>query len=70
MSEELTVVDLRDYYSGLRKKERGELLRYLVGNYGMGASTLVNKFAGRLKFTQSDTVLVRMAIEKEAEWRQ
>lgn len=69
MGEELTVVDLRDYYHGLSKKEKGMMLRYIVSKFGLGFSTLVNKFAGRLEFTQSDVVLVSLAIDKETEWR-
>lgn len=55
---EMTAVDLRDYYQGLSKKDRGFLLRAMVAKYGMGYSTIQSKFMGRHPFTQMEVMAV------------
>ena len=57
---DLQPVDLQDYYSTLKKKEKGKLLRFLTREYGMGYSTIVNKLA---------VFLLNLAIENENLWR-
>ena len=60
--DEKYCVDLRDYYKKLDKPEKGMLLSYLTGEIGFGYSTLVNKFAGRLRFSRVDIWVIRKVI--------
>lgn len=68
MSKEMNFVNLRDYYQKLTKKEKGKLLNYLVSVYGLGYSTMVNKFAGRNEMTRTDIFLVNLAIKDAGKW--
>jgi hypothetical protein len=66
--DEKYCVDLRDYYKKLDKPEKGMLLSYLTGEIGFGYSTLVNKFAGRLRFSRVDIWVIRKVINEKL-WR-
>ena len=66
---DLQPVDLQDYYSTLKKKEKGKLLRFLTREYGIGYSTIVNKLAGRHEMSETDVFLLNLAIENENLWR-
>lgn len=65
---EMTNVDLRDYYNGLNKKERGKLLRYLVSRFNLGYTTIQSKFAGRLDFTKIEMYVINKIID-EGLWK-
>ncbi len=65
MKDELTGIDIRDYYHSLSKAQKGELLRYAVSQLGIGYSTMVNKLAGRLEFTKPELISLNLAIEQK-----
>lgn len=69
ISTELTNVDLRDYYNGLTKKERGNLLHFLVAKFNVGYSTIQSKFAGRLDFNKLEIYAINQIIE-EGLWKE
>lgn len=66
---DLQPVDLQDYYSAMKKKEKGKLLRFLTREYGMGYSTIVNKLTGRHEMSETDVFLLNLAIKNENLWR-
>lgn len=69
ISEVLTAVDLQDYYHAQKKKDKSKLLHYLTDKYGMGYSTIINKFAGRLEMSKADIVLFNLAVNDESLWK-
>lgn len=69
MSGELNDVRLRDYYHSLTKREKGKMLNYLINEYGLSYSTMVNKFAGRYEMTKTDIFLINLAITNEEKWK-
>lgn len=68
-SEDLSAVDLRDYYHSLKKSNKGNLLHYIMDRFGMAYTTLINKFAGRLEMSKADIVLINLAIKDESLWK-
>lgn len=69
-NNELTAVNLRDYYHSLRKGDKGRLLRYLMDKFEMSYPTLLGKFAGRVDMSKSDIILINMAVKDESLWKQ
>lgn len=68
--DEKSVIDLRAYYKNLGRKNRGNFLRFLVTEYGMGYSTIINKLNGRLRMTKTDIFLLNLATKNELLWKQ
>lgn len=64
------IVAIMDYYSKLGRINKGNLLKFLVSEFGMGYSTMSAKLNGGAKITKTDTVLLSQAIERESEWKQ
>lgn len=64
------VVTIRDYYQKLRRRDKGEFLKFLVSEFGLGYSTMSTKLNGGAKITKTDAVLLSQAIERESEWKQ
>lgn len=58
MEGNLTAVNLRDYYQSLGKKEKGELLKKIMEECGMGYSTIQSKIAGRLPFRPLELIAI------------
>ena len=54
----LTSVALQDYYSGLTKKEKSQLLSRLVEEYGFSASTIQQKMSGQYDLKQQEVMLI------------
>lgn len=44
-STKVLELDLQDYYGKLDKSEKGALLRYLIKETGLSASSLISKFS-------------------------
>lgn len=60
ITEDLSAVDLQDYYHAMKKRDKGKLLHYLMDKYGMAYTTIINKFAGDwrcLRLTSSSSTL-------------
>ncbi len=64
------VVTIRDYYQKLRRRDKGEFLKFLVSEFGLGYTTMSTKLNGGAKITKTDAVLLSQAIERESEWKQ
>lgn len=63
--KELTPVAIRDYYKSLSKKDKGNLLQFLVANCDLGYSTLINRLAGRSEFHRPEIIIISEIIEGE-----
>lgn len=67
--QEMTSVDLRDYYHSLSRKEKGKFLSYLVTEFGFSYSTMVNKLSGRYHITKPESFLLNLAVQQEEIWK-
>lgn len=65
---EMNDVTLQDYYSNLSKEEKGKLLNYIAFHLGIGYSTLIAKFSGRLHFSKVEAIVIHQLINGEA-WK-
>lgn len=65
------IVNVQDYYQNLTKKEKSELLEYLIIKFGYNYSTMRQKLAGteRGRFRRNEERDVLEAIENESAWR-
>ncbi len=65
---EMNDVTLQDYYSNLSKEEKGKLLNYIAFHLGIGYSTLIAKFSGRLHFSKVEAIVIHHIIKEET-WK-
>ncbi len=65
---EMNVVTLQDYYTNLSKEEKGKLLNYITYHLGIGYSTLIGKFSGRLHFSKVEEIVINHIINEET-WK-
>ena len=65
---EMNVVTLQDYYTNLSKEEKGKLLNYIAYLLGIGYSTLIGKFSGRLHFSKVEEIVIHHIIKEET-WK-
>lgn len=68
MSEKMTSVELKSYYSGLSKKEKGELLRHLVKKFDYSYSSVQQKLHGNADLNARDIILIGNEVEDES-WK-
>lgn len=65
---EMNGVTLQDYYTNLSKEEKGKLLNYITYHLGIGYSTLIGKFSGRLHFSKVEEIVIHHIIKEET-WK-
>ena len=56
------------YYATKTKKEKSQLIQYLMTNYGFCYNTVQQKLTGRTKFNPRDLLVVQTVI-KESLWK-
>ena len=59
---------IEGYYATLSKKEKSQLIQYLMTNYGFCYNTVQQKLTGRTKFNPRDFLVVQTVI-KESLWK-
>lgn len=55
---------IEGYYATLSKKEKSQLIQYLMTNYGFCYNTVQQKLTGRTKFNPRDLLVVQTVIKK------
>lgn len=65
---EMNGVTLQDYYTNLSKEEKGKLLNYIAYHLGIGYSTLIAKFSGKLHFSKVEAIVINQIINEET-WK-
>lgn len=69
MSEKLTGLQLQLYYNDLTKKEKAELIKFLMIRFDYSYCSIRNKFLGTSEFNKRDLILLGDVITEES-WRQ
>lgn len=59
---------IEGYYATLSKKEKSQLILYLMTKYGFCYNTVQQKLTGRTKFNQRDLLVVQTVIN-ESLWK-
>ena len=59
---------IEGYYATLSKKEKSQLIQFLMNQYGFCYNTVQQKLSGRTKFNPRDLLVVSTVI-KEQLWK-
>ena len=59
---------IEGYYATLSKKEKSQLIQYLMTNYGFCYNTVQQKLTGTTKF-KTRNLLVEQTVIKESLWK-
>ena len=59
---------IEGYYASLSKKEKSQLIQFLMTKYGFCYNTVQQKLSGRTKCKPSDLLVVQTVI-KESLWK-
>ena len=63
-----STIVVQDYYAALSKKEKSELMNYLIVNYDFRYNTIQQKLSGKSLFNARDLLVVSTVI-KEQLWK-
>lgn len=63
-----TAIVVQDYYADLSKKEKSQLMNYLIVNYDFRYNTIQQKLSGKSEFNPRDLLVVSTVI-KEQLWK-
>lgn len=63
-----TAIVVQDYYADLSKKEKSQLMNYLIVNYDFRYNTIQQKLSGKSEFNPRDLLVVSTVI-KEKLWK-
>lgn len=63
-----TAIVVQDYYAELSKKEKSQLMNYLIVHYAFGYNTIQQKLSGKSEFNPRDLLVVSTVI-KENLWK-
>lgn len=63
-----TAIVVQDYYAALSKKEKSELMNYLIVHYDFRYNTIQQKLSGKSLFNARDLLVVSTVI-KEQLWK-
>lgn len=69
MKENLTVVQLKSYYSKLGKKDKSSFLKYLMVTFDYSYASIQQKMTGGAEMNKRDLILIGDVVEKES-WKQ
>lgn len=59
---------INDYYAKLSKKEKSQILGYLITHYGFRYNTIQQKLTGKSDFNPRDMLVVQTVINEDL-WR-
>lgn len=59
---------IEGYYATLSKKEKSQLIQFLMNKYGFCYNTVQQKLSGRTKFNPRDLLVVQTII-KDSLWK-
>lgn len=60
-----SALTIQGYYQTLGKKDKSQLINYLMQTYGFGYSSLQYKLNGRRQFNPRDTLVVQTVINNQ-----
>lgn len=63
-----SAITINDYYAKLSKKEKSQILGYLITHYGFRYNTIQQKLTGKSEFNPRDLLAVKTVIKEEL-WR-
>lgn len=63
-----SAITINDYYAKLSKKEKSQMLGYLITHYGFRYNTIQQKLTGKSDFNPRDMLVVQTVIN-EGLWR-
>jgi hypothetical protein len=61
-------ITINDYYAKLSKKEKSQILGYLITHYGFRYNTIQQKLTGKSDFNPRDMLVVQTVINEDL-WR-
>jgi Ca2+-binding EF-hand superfamily protein len=67
-NENLTEVGLQAYYKELGRKEKSELIRYLMVEFNYSYNSIQQKLTGKANFNKRDLILIGYVVKSEL-WR-
>ena len=63
-----SAITINDYYAKLSKKEKSQILGYLITHYGFRYNTIQQKSTGKSDFNPRDMLVVQTVINEDL-WR-
>lgn len=63
-----SAITINDYYAKLSKKEKSQILGYLITHYGFRYNTIQQKLTGKSDFNPRDMLVVQTVINEDL-WR-
>lgn len=63
-----SAITINDYYAKLSKKEKSQILGYLITHYGFRYNTIQQKLTGKSDFNPRDMLVVQTVINADL-WR-
>ena len=63
-----SAITISDYYAKLSKKEKSQILGYLITHYGFRYNTIQQKLTGKSDFNPRDMLVVQTVIN-EGLWK-
>lgn len=63
-----SAITINDYYAKLSKKEKSQILGYLITHYGFRYNTIQQKLTGKSDFNPRDMSVVQTVINEDL-WR-
>lgn len=63
-----SAITINDYYAKLSKKEKSQILGYLITHYGFRYNTIQQKLTGKSDFNPRDMLVVQTVINENL-WR-
>ena len=63
-----SAITIQDYYANLTKKEKTQILSYLITHYGFRYNSVKQKLTGKSDFNPRDLLVVKAVINEEL-WR-
>lgn len=63
-----SAITINDYYAKLSKKEKSQILGYLITHYGFRYNTIQQKLTGKSDFNPRDMLVVQTVINEDS-WR-
>lgn len=60
-----SAITIKDYYANLTKKEKTQILAYLMNHYGFRYNSVQQKLTGKSDFNPRDLLVVKTVIKEE-----